>query len=64
MRLMLACLLLLSVAAARAQEDHRAWQHGIDLVQVGGRLLAVWGSAGNPPRPNLRGGWPHDIYYA
>jgi len=30
---------------------------------VGDRLLLVWGSAGNPPRPNLGGAWPHDIYY-
>jgi hypothetical protein len=49
---------------ADAREDHRAWQHGIDLLRVNGRLLLIWGSAGNPPRPNLGGAWPHDIYYA
>jgi len=45
-------------------EDHRAWQHGIDLLRVDGRLLLIWGSAGNPPRPKLGGDWPHDIYNA
>lgn len=59
--LLLACA---AATAAGADEDHRAWQHGIDFVRVGGRLLLVWGSAGNPPKPNLGGAWPHDIYYA
>lgn len=45
-------------------EDHRAWQHGVDLIRVGARLLLVWGSAGNPPRPNLGGDWQHDVYYS
>lgn len=49
---------------ASNKEDHRAWQHGVDLIRVGGRLLVVWGSAGNPPRPRLGGAWPHDVYYA
>ena len=44
--------------------DHRAWQHGVNLVMVGGKLLVVWGSAGDPPQPNLGGAWPHDVYYA
>jgi hypothetical protein len=52
-----------ALAAGDENEDHRAWQHGIDLLRVGERLLLVWGSAGNPPRPNLGGDWPHDIYY-
>ena len=52
-----------SVAAEKV-EDHRAWQHGIDLVRVGDKLLLVWGSPGNPPHPNLGGDWQHDIYYA
>jgi hypothetical protein len=51
-------------AAGEREEDHRAWQHGVNLVEVGGRLLMIWASAGNPPRPNLGGDWPHDIYYA
>lgn len=57
-------LALCSATAAQAEEDHRAWQHGIDLIRVGERLLLVWGSAGNPPRPNPGGDWPHDVYYA
>jgi hypothetical protein len=67
----LACLLLSvtfggSVAprSPAADGDHRAWQHGVNLVKVGEKLLLVWGSAGNPPRPNLGGPWPHDVYYA
>ncbi len=49
---------------ARADEDPRAWQHGIDLVRIGDRWLMVWGSAGDPPQPNPGGDWQHDIYYA
>ncbi len=49
---------------AAAEEDHRAWQHGVDLVWVGDKLLVVWGSPGNPPRPDLGGDWQHDVYYA
>ena len=63
----LAVLLLgpaLAASAAGEAEDHRAWQHGVDVVRVGDKLLVVWGSAGNPPRPNLGGDWPHDVYYA
>jgi len=45
-------------------EDHRAWQHGIDLIRVGDKLLLVWGSPGNPPHPNVGGDWQHDVYYA
>jgi len=59
-----ACLLVLVALAVRGAEDHRAWQHGVDLLWVGPKLLLVWGSAGNPPRPNLGGDWQHDIYYA
>lgn len=57
--------LLLGIPAGAADTaDRRAWQHGIDLVRIGGKLLLVWGSAGHPPRPNLGGAWPHDVYYA
>lgn len=55
-----ACLV---TTAAIAQEDHRGWQHGIDLVRVDGKLLLVWGSAGNPPRKPGRN-WQHDIHAA
>ena len=48
---------------SRAEGD-QAWQHGIDLIRVGDKLLVVWGSSGNPPRPNLGGDWQHDVYYA
>ncbi len=61
---LLLLLLALAAAAGDQEEDHRAWQHGVNLLQVGEKLLLVWGSAGNPPRPNLGGDWPHDVYYA
>jgi hypothetical protein len=57
-------LTTIASAAAEIAEDHRAWQHGIDLVRVGDKLLLVWGSPGNPPRANPGGDWQHDIYYA
>src|SRR5476651_580190 len=59
-------LLLLGLAAVAGdqEEDHRAWQHGVDLLRVGDKLLVVWGSPGNPPRSNLGGDWQHDVYYA
>ncbi len=68
-RLAARCLCLVLAAAspldaAGPGEDHRAWQHGIDLLRVGGRLLAVWSSPGNPPRPNVGGDWQHDVHYS
>jgi hypothetical protein len=51
-------------AASEPAADHRAWQHGIDLLRVGEKTLLVWGSPGNPPRANPGGDWQHDIYYA
>lgn len=50
--------------APDTEQDHRAWQHGVNLIQVGDKVLVVWGSAGNPPQPNLGGDWQHDVYYA
>ena len=61
--LILALTAVASVAGERA-EDHRAWQHGIDLIRVGDKVLVMWGSAGNPPQPNLGGDWQHDVFYA
>ncbi len=55
---------VLACAAEGAADDHRAWQHGVDLIRVDGRWLAVWASAGNPPKPNPSGDWPHDVYYS
>ncbi len=63
----IAVVVLAAVAAAVASasdEDHRAWQHGVDLIRVGQRLLVVWGSPGNPPKANPGGDWQHDVYYA
>jgi hypothetical protein len=57
-------LVALAGAAGDQEEDHRAWQHGIDLLRVGEKLLLVWGSPGNPPVSNLGGDWQHDVYYA
>ncbi len=46
--------------------DHRAWQHGMNLLKVGSRYLLVWSSWGNPPRPviNPEGNWEHDVFYS
>ncbi|HTJ96970.1 MAG TPA: hypothetical protein VL381_05830 [Rhodocyclaceae bacterium] len=64
-RTLMAALMALSlIGTADAEEDHRAWQHGVNVVQLGERWLVVWGSPGNPPRPNLGGDWQHDVYYA
>lgn len=60
----LLALTVASAAAADVAEDHRAWQHGVNVIRVGERWLVVWGSAGNPPHPNLGGDWQHDVYYA
>jgi hypothetical protein len=57
-------LAALAAAAAEPSEDHRAWQHGVDVLRVGDRLLVVWASPGNPPRANPGGDWQHDVYYA
>jgi hypothetical protein len=60
---LLLCATLGAPAAPRPEADHRAWQHGVDFIQVGGKLLLLWGSAGNPPAAPGRD-WQHDIYYA
>jgi hypothetical protein len=64
-RLSLMLLLLVAGAVAAApDEDHRAWQHGVDVLRVGERFLVVWGSPGNPPQANPGGDWQHDVFYA
>ncbi len=57
-------LLVAGNAGAEPEEDHRAWQHGIDVIRIGEKLLVVWGSPGNPPRANPGGDWQHDVFYA
>lgn len=43
--------------------DHRAYMHGIDMVQVGEKTLVVFSSNNyRPTRPS--GHWYHDIYYS
>ena len=56
--------LIILTLPARAAEDHRAWQHGIELLKVNGRDLLIWSSWGNPPSVTLGGNWEHDIYYS
>ncbi|HEY0269082.1 MAG TPA: hypothetical protein VGC12_07605 [Methyloradius sp.] len=56
-------LLATNCIAAGPDEDHRAWQHGVNLIAVGEKLLLVWGSPGNPPQANVGGDWQHDVYY-
>ena len=66
-RLFLALIILsmeISVSIAGETEDHRAWQHGIDLIRVDGKLLVVWGSSGNPPKANLGSDWQHEVYFS
>ncbi len=55
---------LAATSTASAQEDHRAWQHGISFLKLpGGAYEVVWSSAGNPPiEPD--GNWTHDVYHA
>jgi hypothetical protein len=57
-------LLIAAAFSAAATEDHRAWQHGINLLKIDGRYLLIWSSWGNPPQPRLPGDWEHDIYYS
>jgi hypothetical protein len=53
-------------SAAEPFTDHRAWQHGINLLKVGDRHLLVWSSWGETPKPipNPEGNWAHDVYYS
>lgn len=49
-----------------AEEDLRAYQHGIDFVPMSnGNYQLIWASSGNPPTgPDSNGNWTHDIYYS
>jgi hypothetical protein len=62
--LLVLCTCACAGALAQKGEDHRAWQHGVNLVRVGDRLLVVWSSPGNPPHANPGGDWQHDVYYS
>src|SRR5438067_12524650 len=52
------------ISADEAFTDHRAWQHGIDLIPVGQRHLLIWSSWGNPPAPvpSSTEHWHHQVY--
>lgn len=58
-------LLLPVLHAAENEEatDHRAWQHGMELLKLDGKNLLIWSSWGNPPIANPEPDWEHDIYY-
>lgn len=43
--------------------DHRAYMHGIDMLQVGEKTLVVFSSDSYPP-VRSRGDWHHDIYHS
>ena len=52
-------------AAEKAEAtDHRAWQHGMELLKLNGKNLLIWSSWGNPPTANPKQDWEHDIYYS
>jgi hypothetical protein len=63
-RLLAALLLCAAPLVAGSTQDHRAWQHGINLLKVDARYLLIWSSWDNPPRPRLSGNWEHDVYYS
>lgn len=56
--------LFFSATLACAQEDHRAWQHGVELLKLNGKNILIWGSWDNPPVASPGQDWKHDIYYA
>ncbi len=57
-------LFLASMQVSAEEEDHRAWQHGIELLRLNGKNLLLWSSWGNPPAANPGADWEHDIYYS
>jgi hypothetical protein len=48
----------------KLESDLRAYQHGIDIVEIdNGMYWAIWSSSGIPPTGTDKdGSWPHDIY--
>lgn len=56
----------IATSAAEPYSDHRAWQHGINLLHVNGRWLVIWSSWGAYPEPvpTPEGNWAHDVYYS
>lgn len=63
-RLFAFILIILPTTLIYAEQDHRAWQHGIELLSLKGRNLLIWSSWGNPPVINPGKDWQHDIYYS
>ena len=59
-------LLLPALHAAEKETaaDHRAWQHGMELLKLNGKNLLIWSSWGNPPTAKPGQDWEHDIYYS
>ncbi|HHL20604.1 MAG TPA: hypothetical protein ENJ52_03655 [Aliiroseovarius sp.] len=67
MRAILILLAMLGTAPLTAQAgDPRAWQHGLNILEIGpNRFLAIWSSDGIPPKAAPDGAeWRHDVYYS
>lgn len=55
-------ILFLPALLASAEEDHRAWQHGLEWIKHDGKDFLIWSSWGNPPIETPGQDWEHDIY--
>ncbi|MEA4896657.1 MAG: hypothetical protein VB065_03510 [Eubacteriales bacterium] len=49
--------------AGSAEEDHRGYSHGVNLLQVGDRPILVFSSNGYPPTTSGEE-WAHDVFCA